>query len=356
MWLLHCHTLQLQSFVSPEAVKEGYSILSHVWNADEQSFQDIQRIHERCAVSGEDARGLVSEKIRLCCELAERHGHKWVWIDTCCIDKTSSAELSEAINSMFRYYALARTCYAYLQDVSATDSEGGRPLAQSRWHKRGWTLQELLAPQLVVFLSGSWDLLGSKADLADELQDITGIPSAVLRGQRRLSDTSVAQRLSWAAERETTRIEDEAYSLLGIFDVNMPTLYGEGRKAFQRLQEEIMRQSPDTTLFAWGLHCGLNDIQTYMHHGGEGLFATSPSQFRSHGAIKCDPDLIAEKPDETATVSIVSTNQFTPPLMLGNTRSSLQEWEAVSCPSTSLLTVSLLVSLSSRSMDAPLAI
>lgn len=307
MWLLHTRTLKLHYFVSPEAADEGYAILSHVWDAEEQTFQDLRDIHARCTTTGEDPHLLVSPKIKQCCQVASRHGYRWAWIDTCCIDKTSSAELSEAINSMFQYYTLALVCYAYLRDVPTKGAFAieNRPVgwnnnpertvfAWSKWHTRGWTLQELLAPQILLFLSDSWEFLGSRADLADKLEEITQIPASILRLEKSPSEMSIAQRMSWAASRQTTRVEDEAYSLLGIFDVNMPTLYGEGRKAFQRLQEEIMKQSSDTTLFAWGNSTLLDALAWYTQDAQPLLFATKPSDF-----AKCSQ--ITYLPRETDT-------------------------------------------------------
>ena len=278
MYLINTTTLKLRSFSSPDAVHSGYAILSHVWEeSGEQSFQDVQMVHQQCAVSGEDPHDLVSEKIRRCCELSRRHGYEWVWIDTCCIDKTSSAELSEAINSMYRYYSLARVCYAYLNDVpSRRDRSWLLQFQRSRWHCRGWTLQELLAPNVVLFLANTWDVLAAKTDLAAELEEITSIPASVLRLQEHHGEMSVAQRMSWAAWRETTRVEDKAYCLLGMFDINMPTLYGEGEKAFRRLQEEILKTSIDTTLFAWDMVGRLAVPSDGMNTG---LFAPSPRYF-----------------------------------------------------------------------------
>ncbi|TFK78925.1 HET-domain-containing protein [Polyporus arcularius HHB13444] len=298
MWLLSTARAELHFYVSPEAVQGGYAILSHVWDAEEQTLQDLQELRKRCSTTGENPRNLVCEKIKRCCELAESHGFEWVWIDTCCIDKTSSAELSEAINSMFQYYSLAGLCYAYLKDVPTEGAFAGYPVAppfqQSRWHTRGWTLQELIAPRTVIFLSCDWVALGSKVDLAASLELRKGIPADLLRLQRRIPDFSVAQRMSWAAYRTTTRVEDEAYSLLGIFDIMMPTLYGEGRKAFRRLQEEIMRQSADPTLFAWGVCIdplllaktslngqALSEPQSYERESR--LFAYGPGAFSECG-------------------------------------------------------------------------
>ncbi|KAI0359555.1 HET-domain-containing protein [Trametes cingulata] len=257
MWLLSTDRAELHFFAGPEAVPEGgYAILSHVWvTGEEQTFQDLQAIRQTCAQTGENPRDLVCAKIRECCILAERHGFGWVWIDTCCIDKTSSSELSEAINAMFRYYTLAEVCYVYLRDVPSDCvlKEPDSAFRKSRWHTRGWTLQELLAPALVLFMSSEWKLLGTKTELAPLLQEITGIDCDVLLLLKSLETVGVARRMSWAAYRHTTRLEDEAYCLLGIFGISMPTLYGEGRRAFRRLQEEIIKNSIDTSIFAWGL-------------------------------------------------------------------------------------------------------
>ncbi|TBU62302.1 heterokaryon incompatibility protein-domain-containing protein [Dichomitus squalens] len=254
MWLLDTRTAQLHHFNSPEDVPGGYAILSHVWDEKEQSFQNLQRLCQLSAEIGTNPRDSASPKIREFCMLAERHGHAWAWCDTCCIDKTSSSELSEAINSMFRYYALAEVCYAYLGDVPSDCSLSAdeSPFRRSRWHERGWTLQELIASTRVLFLANDWKPLRSKSELASLLEEITLIPATVLLLEKDLSSFSVAQRMSWAARRVTTRVEDRAYCLLGIFSLNMTTVYGEGENSFRRLQEKIMKRSGDTSLFAWG--------------------------------------------------------------------------------------------------------
>ncbi|KAI0753170.1 heterokaryon incompatibility protein-domain-containing protein [Daedaleopsis nitida] len=284
MWLLSTSRAELHFFNTPESVPGGYAILSHVWDQHEQTFQDVRALRSRWR---RKPRARTSAKIKQSCKIAQRHGYRWVWIDTCCIDKTSSSELSEAINSMFRYYALSRVCYAYLRDVSSDCpvQELFSDFWRSLWHRRGWTLQELLAPRLVIFLSRDWKVLGTKAELADVLCRITFIPRSILRLEEEIGDICIAQRMSWAANRQTTRPEDQAYCLMGIFGINMPTLYGEGENAFQRLQEEIMKQSPDTTLFAWGaLWHGQPDSfpthdGTHRHSDYSYLFARSPSAF-----------------------------------------------------------------------------
>ncbi len=292
MWLLSTDRAELHFFASPESVTGGYAILSHTWGHDEQSFQQIQALRERCAASGENPRDLAAPKIRECCILAERHGFQWLWVDSCCIDKTSSTELSEAINSMFRWYSLAEVCFAYLEDVESDcvlDAPGST-FRTSRWHSRGWTLQELIAPMLLIFVSQDWKVIGNKVELAPLLQRITGIWRQVLTREVHYSVISVGQRMSWASNRNTTRVEDEAYCLMGLFNVNMPTIYGEGRQAFQRLQHEIIKKSLDTSLFAWGFGINSESVtpvepqEIYQHFNTSSqnhvyLLADSPRSF-----------------------------------------------------------------------------
>ncbi|KAI0741021.1 HET-domain-containing protein [Earliella scabrosa] len=299
MWLLSTQYAELEFFPSPEAVTGGYAILSHTWaNAKEKSFQDIQALAQRCRrpdgtrrVNPRDSDEL-SEKIRRSCLLAESHGYSWIWIDTCCIDKTSSTELSEAINSMFRWYSCSEVCYAYLGDVPTDYDLAAKNSAfrATRWHRRGWTLQELIAPAHVIFVSSEWEPLGTKIEYAELLQEITGIWWQVLTREVNFSVISIAQRMSWASQRSTTRVEDEAYSLMGLFNVSMPTIYGEGHRAFQRLQQEIMKQSVDTSLFAWGRWTSSDklqpappdDIYRYFNTSSQNhvyLLARSPRSF-----------------------------------------------------------------------------
>ncbi|KAL8992573.1 MAG: hypothetical protein Q9169_006995 [Polycauliona sp. 2 TL-2023] len=263
MWLINVHTKHLEE-VWVEEVKE-YAILSHRWQDDEITFKDMQNpdaAAERPQFS----------KIAGVCELAGQDGYGYVWVDTCCINKSSSAELTEAINSMFRWYKAAAVCYAFLCDVDVDRLRGGRmdrQITNSVWFDRGWTLQELLAPANVVFYDRHWRFLGTKQSLIEALVRRTGIQPGALNGES-LSTFSIAQPMSWAAHRVTTRREDIAYSLLGIFDVNMPMLYGEGYKAFIRLQEEIIKQSNDHTIFAWPI----------QNNNQFSLLATSPVAFK----------------------------------------------------------------------------
>ncbi|KAH7397213.1 heterokaryon incompatibility protein-domain-containing protein [Pyrenochaeta sp. MPI-SDFR-AT-0127] len=218
-----------------------YAILSHTWGADheEVTIKDIVK------GTGKDKAGYA--KIRFCGKQAAKDNFQYFWVDTCCINKSSSAELSEAINSMFRWYHNAARCYVYLSDVSTRGSDGNDLSSQrtwktafqhSRWFTRGWTLQELLAPTSIEFFSAEGERLGDRNSLMQEIHDITGISIQALKGGP-LSQFSINERVSWAKRRETKREEDAAYSLLGIFNVHMPLIYGEGRKkAFSRLQRE----------------------------------------------------------------------------------------------------------------------
>ena len=175
MWLLNTDRAEFHFFPSPEAVIGGYAILSYTWGDDEQSFQETQTLQERCKRTCENPRDLATPKVRNCCILSERHEYRWVWNDTCCIDKTSSSELSEAINSTFLWYSRAEVCYAYMQDIESNcvvDTPGSA-FRTARRHSRGWTLQELIAPSLVIFVSRAWKLLGNKLQLASLLHEIS---------------------------------------------------------------------------------------------------------------------------------------------------------------------------------------
>ncbi|KAE8329169.1 heterokaryon incompatibility protein-domain-containing protein [Aspergillus sergii] len=312
MRLLRTHPIELVEF-TPDRIPD-YAILSHTWGEEEVLFTNMQN----CTGQTRSA----WSKVQGACAQARADGFDYIWIDTCCIDKSSSAELSEAINSMFTWYANAAICYAYLSDVTMSEGHSGAEVntaefERSRWFTRGWTLQELLAPSEVVFFSRDWVRFGKRSSLANWLMYITRIDKAVLGGEvplferstaQRMSwaarrqitrpedmpyclmditrideavlsrkvplfERSIAQRMSWAARRQTTRPEDMAYCLMGIFSVNMPMLYGEGgEKAFLRLQEEIMKQSDDQTIFAW-------TNKRAPEYSLSGLLATTPAHF-----------------------------------------------------------------------------
>jgi hypothetical protein len=218
-----------------------YAILSHTWGEDteEVTFADLAR--------GDGKHKSGYTKIRFCGEQAQRDNLQYFWVDICCIDKSDKAELSLAIQSMFRWYQNATKCYVYLSDVSTKKGKAGGSSTEftwepafrsSRWFTRGSTLQELLAPSIVEFFSQEWERLGDKISLTSLVNKITGIPHQVLQGT--LSRFDVNERLRWKGDRKTKLKEDMAYSLSGICDVNIAPVYGEGEEeAFRRLHCEI---------------------------------------------------------------------------------------------------------------------
>lgn len=274
MRLLKTDTLETQEFEYGNIPQ--YAILSHRWGKEEITLQDLENgVREKVGF----------RKVQQCCSRAKDDGFDYVWVDTCCINKTSSAELSEAINSMYIWYYQAERCYAYLADVPSKST-----IEDSEWFTRGWTLQELLAPSEVYFVDEQWSDLGTKKDLQQVISSCTGIPINILSGDDDLETASIAQRMSWAAKRKTQRLEDRAYCLMGIYGINMPLLYGEGERAFMRLQQEIMRVSDDHSLFAWESP----DIRG-------GLLATSPEAFKDSKDII--PFNHFNDPNDASTIS-----------------------------------------------------
>jgi Heterokaryon incompatibility protein (HET) len=324
MWLINVQTMEMEEFINPPTDK-GYAILSHTWDEEEVSFA----AYKECNFEQITSKG--AQKIKNTCEQAKGHGLKYAWVDTCCIDKSSSAELSEAINSMFEWYSKAKICFAYLEDVAriANDppswkrkSDANVPIEnkvnsndyyddddsseddnydddydidyadseeeeedwslsdgtfmKSRWFTRGWTLQELIAPRRIEFYGKDWKLLGSKSDLRELIYMRTKISPAVLENPNLRLNISLATRMSWASQRVTTRAEDIAYCLLGIFGVHMPLLYGEGQsRAFFRLQKEIVENTDDDTFLVFS---------RFNHE----LMADSPAKFKKSTDIISD--------------------------------------------------------------------
>lgn len=307
MRLLDVHTRKLEEFVGTKV--PSYAILSHTWGEEEVLFQDLSNPDHK------NKKGYA--KIDGCCRRAIKNRLRFVWIDTCCIDKSSSAELSESINSMYAWYENADLCYAYLADVPSGQDpyEDDSAFRQSRWFTRGWTLQELLAPKKVVFLDKEWDLIfkGPRVDehelttnpifRYDEentpgfndstvfpiehppperlclLEDITGIGNVYFLKSQYVNNAPVAVKFSWAAKRNTSRPEDIAYCLLGLLKVNMPLLYGEGDNAFKRLQEEVLKREHDLSILAWGFgmnaHKSIDLIEYRTSEGYNGILAPS---------------------------------------------------------------------------------
>ncbi|KAK5684147.1 hypothetical protein LTS10_004011 [Elasticomyces elasticus] len=310
MWLLS--TCQDASSLeeSLSSSTEPYAILSHRWREkpeEEVTFGQLRDNRLTDEQLRNDTTRLNSHgwtKILAACEIARENKIKWIWvcllplyefvvtwglgiIDTCCINKESSAELSEAINSMYAWYRDAKECYAFLDDVPQPEAQeaSDQDFRDSKWFKRGWTLQELLAPRVVRFYGMRYVLIGTREELSKKVSTATGIGEEYLgssdSSRVSIHSASVAERMSWACKRTTSKPEDIAYSLLGIFDVNMALLYGEGEKAFTRLQMEIIAQTTDDSIFAWRI--GKRDEMS-------GMLARLPSDFEGSGGVTNEPD------------------------------------------------------------------
>lgn len=329
-------TLTLTSFLLPVSFLPPYAILSHTWSPspdDEVTFQEFISLppHE---LEKKKEKGYA--KIKQTCHRAKKSGIDGAWVDTCCIDKSSSVELAEASNSMWGWYRGATVCFAVLGDLEplpkgmgghglgknasgerwregdgksnvgsgsdagsnvSTGSETGSATSSHsqagrmdhlishdekvarfkscRWFTRGWTVQELIAPSRIGFYNSKWEFVGEKSSLKHVLAEITQINESVLENSALLPTIPVAQRMSWASSRVTTRPEDMAYCLLGIFDVQIPLLYGEGEKAFIRLQEKIVKETNDFSLLAWKT----DKKSGTQHQKHWGLLAPSPKEF-----------------------------------------------------------------------------
>ena len=325
MRLLNTESLEFKEFY--EADIPGYAILSHRWQEDEVSYKEYAKAL-RSHRNGDKPK-LGMKKVISFCSFAAADGFGWGWIDTCCIDKRSSAELSEAINSMFQWYADAQICYVYLLDVRTPDRDRSNwdevmdDLDVSAWFTRGWTLQEFLAPEYVDFVSKDWKHIGWKGllppidrikwsvyfpkrfkdpdftqSLTDVVSKISGIPTSALSGQGssgQIREFCIAEKMWWMAQRTTSRSEDMAYSLMGLFGVNMPLLYGEGgERAFVRLQLEIIKKSTDSSIFAWAQPFPAVSISSRdawrVVPQWKGLLAPSPTYFLQIGSLFTNND------------------------------------------------------------------
>lgn len=298
MRVLNTTTYELTETSDPAfQASPRYAILSHRWYNRECTFQDYDPDSIRTPDPKTKCYSPQAWKIRGACAQARVDGLKWLWIDTCCINKESSAELSEAINSMFRWYRDSFVCYVYLNDVTVhtgfrvCDRSGKqRGLAYSEWFYRGWTLQELLAPKVLAFFDRDWRCIGSRSALASDIEQITGIGAEYLDGSKNMKNACIAVKMSWMAGRKTTRIEDRAYSLLGIFDINLTPVYGEREKSFLRLQRALLESCTDESLFAWRASKNATSMPRAMdmrecREGDWGLLAPSPDYFRSCGDL-----------------------------------------------------------------------
>ncbi|KAI0120104.1 heterokaryon incompatibility protein-domain-containing protein [Nemania sp. FL0031] len=260
-----------------------YVILSHTWGKEEVTFRDLQHpAHKEKAGYA---------KIEQMCYLAIQEQLNWIWIDTCCIDKSSSAELSEAINSMFTWYERAKTCYIYLEDVpsSVPKEDMEETFRKARWLTRGWTLQEFIAPRRLVLLNSDWGAMTMDDFEFVGLPPGMGLPfeSRVLHcftgiDRSTRGEAGVARILSWAARRQTTRREDMAYCLLGLLGVNMPLLYGEGDNAFPRLLEEVIKKSNSHGILAAWYNLPYDQLYRDLgpRHSTSYIFPSSPQPYR----------------------------------------------------------------------------
>lgn len=277
MWLLDTKTYQLHEFTGDQVNPDDtpYAILSHVWGNEEITFQEM--LNQTAEVRSKPG----YRKVTAFCDIVRDcydYQYRYAWIDTACIDKRSSAELNENINSMYKYYSDASICMVYLADVESPIQSS--KFSSSQWFKRGWTLQELVASKDRRFFASNWSEITNytlRSDVLAICAQRTGIHLKVLSHERPIESCCVAERMSWAADRRTKKPEDRAYSLIGIFGVNLSVLYGEGlQRAFARLQAEIMKMTFDQSLFAWR---GSRD-------GDEGgLLAQSPDDFHNSPAF-----------------------------------------------------------------------
>lgn len=271
MRLIDTHSLRLADF-NHEDARPPYAILSHTWSDDETT--DQHDLH----LTASHERSFGYRKVVAGCAEARKLGIEWFWADTVCITTTKGdEELSVALNFMYSWYRDAAVCLVYLADVtgSGLGEEVQQQLRRSRWFTRGWTLQELIAPSEVLFFDRNWKQISYLRDCAGLVSRLTGIPSVEREGRVTLDRYTVAQRMSWASHRTTSRAEDRAYSLMGIFNVNMAIRYGEGgEKAFRRLQEHIFSRVDDLTIFAWDHTAPIANPS-----GTSSLFARSPAVF-----------------------------------------------------------------------------
>ncbi|KAJ8595030.1 hypothetical protein M405DRAFT_871979 [Rhizopogon salebrosus TDB-379] len=227
-------------------------MLSHRWEENEPSLRHIQdkNVYKLDLVGG-------IMKLQSFCRTARDADYRWAWADTCCIDQTNNVEVQESVNSMFVWYRHAALTVVYLSDVPPSSKSGA--LAKSVWNERGWTVQEFLAPRIVLFYQSDWTLYlndrspnhKDSAVIMRELGDATGIdPQALIVFHPGMGGTR--EKLQWVSRRKTTMQEDIAYSLFGIFGIHLPVIYGERKQnALGRLLQEIIAQSGDITCLDW---------------------------------------------------------------------------------------------------------
>lgn len=337
MRLLDTTTFELRLDSQEFFQAAGYAILSHRWVGAEVTFDEIaQHAPTLRDAGGQRMKSPQLDKIRGACEVARRQGFRWMWIDNCCINKSSATEEAESINSMFKWYRGARVCITYLSDVRrsgvSSDPPGYETVTEpsaseghfssekqaqdrifqrfdrdepSEWFYRGWTLQELLAPRDMDFYDADWRFIGTKASLAAQICHITGIEADYLTGARHFRKACIATKMSWAAGRTTTRVEDIAYSLFGLFNITMTPQYGEGPRAFMRLQQELLSTTEDESLFAWRMpspsagdryDTAQQSAETTWGPDEWGLLAPTPDWFAGCGNVTIERGPMIQRP------------------------------------------------------------
>lgn len=244
-----------------------YATFSHVIDEIGAPLEDFARIkRELCS-------DIVKILIRACVQ-ARDAGFTWLWNYAACVDRNSCAAQSEAINSLAQIYRNCGRSIIYLEDLKSKlveDEEVVERMAECRWIRNVWAIPQIVFSRVAFFYSSDWSLIGTKKSLLPYLSSRMGIDQEVLEDSDSLEEFSLARRMSWASDMTASRVEDFAYALVGLFDVSMSILYGEGQKAFLKLQEEIMGDTDDFSLIAWDKI----DAQEY-----NGLFAHSPACFR----------------------------------------------------------------------------
>lgn len=297
MRCLNTTTFQIKEADHAWFKRQGYAILSHRWSSSEILFHEIDAYGEELRRTKGRHANKALDKILGACFIARQQSFQWMWMDSCCINRRSPMDLTESINSTFRWYREASVCIAYLADIvvppprSTTstlfDDRTGRP---SIWFTRAWTLQELLAPTSMQFYDSNWRFMGTRGQLAKPIQQITGIKTQFLTGAEDFRSACIATKMSWMAGRQTTQVEDMAYSMLGIFNVSMKASYGDGPLAFIKLQQELIYKN-DESLFAWRMPPGENikgrsSVPSLQIGPGEwGLMAASPAWYAGCGQM-----------------------------------------------------------------------
>jgi hypothetical protein len=315
MRLLDTTTFKLCSAGQEHFKTQGYAILSHRWVGAEITFQQITRFSSQLQRAGDwQMPSPQLDKIRGACSIARQLGFRWMWIDNCCINKESATEESESINSMFKWYRDAQVCITYLSDVNISSpqqniEQPGNGITSdprlfnrfdgtmpSEWFSRGWTLQELLAPRDMRFYDANWNYMGTKSSLARAIEAITRIDASYLTDVRDFRKACIAAKMSWMAGRTTTREEDIAYGMLGLFNITMTPQYGEGQRAFMRLQHKLLATFTDESLFAWqmpdpnaGEKFGIAPTANTVWSSDEwGMLAPTPNWFSNCGKMTID--------------------------------------------------------------------